>query len=302
MRFAPLLVLLACGLADALEEPDSLPPSRWDVSVRVDASTLGMSLYQSSRENEIRLEANNPPSVGLEVRYEGMGGAASFASGKLKEDVDVETDCWDLQWFWYFPRVGFDLYLQSYEGYAVEGDSLTEIVAHRDMRLSTQTFAVYTKLKGNVGVDAMNQPVARKEWISWLLYAVADVSHRRMESSTPVIPASLRERYGSIATLDRIDVLAPSLSTGLFVPVHFGPLYANAGMSVGLGVPFDLGDSDIRTTQSVKINLKIAIGWEGNGGGVGLVAVNDSNAEELEDAATAQFHSVTARFFAHRRF
>ncbi|MGE4289116.1 MAG: hypothetical protein AB7E36_10520 [Salinivirgaceae bacterium] len=99
-----------------------------------------------------------------------------------------------------------------------------------------------------------------------------------------------------------MDAYTFSLSGGYLLKMHLSKFYLNTGLSVGFGVPMVKSTSKIKVDYSIKVNLKLAMGYEGKKLGTGLYVVNDSDAFEFATDNTIQYHSIFLNLFVSYKF
>lgn len=261
-----------------------------------------MSLYSDGLAHRVRYSPNNPPHLNLGLWYEGLGGSIGFGSGKLKKDIDLETQVLDLQMFLTFRRIAVDVYWQRYEGYSGEDEEHGTTTLHPAAIMSTQGVNVYHKLLGNVDLMALRSPHQERRFLSYLLYAMGSVSHRRFETTEALVPPSQVENYPEQADLGLVDGSNASLSLGLQLPIHLWLFHFDPTFSFGLGLPIDHVEGRLGESVGAKVNMKLRSGMAGPAGGVGVNIDADSDALENADGSTFQFHSVRIGFEGSRRF
>lgn len=264
--------------------------------------SLGMSLYQGDLAHRVRFKSNNPPRVSLGLWHEGLGGSVGFGSGRMKEEIDLETRYLDLQLFLTFHRIAVDVYWQRYEGYYSEDEEHGTTTLHPAATMSTQGVNVYRKLLGNVDLMSLRSPHQERRFLSYLLYAMGSVSHRRFEASEALVPPSQVENYPDQAGRGLVDRSNASLSLGLQLPIHLWLLHFDPTFSFGLGLPIDHVEGRLGESVGGKVNMKLRSGMAGPAGGVGVNIDADSDALESADGSTFQFHSLRIGIEGSRRF
>lgn len=306
-RLAPtrscVAVLLVAFLATRSVEASEVEPHRpWTVSFGLVSPSLGMSLYQGDLAHRVRFKSNNPPLLNLGLWHEGLGGSIGFGSGRMKEEIDLDTRYLDLQLFLTFQRIAVDVYWQLYEGYYSEDEEHGKIAIHPGATMTTQGLNVYRKLVGNVDLMALRSPHQERRFLSILLYAMASASHRRLESPTGIVPTGQWENYPRLADLDAVDRSSASLSLGLLLPIHLWIFHFDPAFSLGVGLPIDHVEGGIGERAGAKVNMKLRAGVAGPRGGVDLNIDADSDAMGSADGATFQFHSLRIGLEGSRRF
>lgn len=296
---AVLLALLAAPRLRA-SEPEKARP--WTVSAGLVSPSLAMSLYKEGRAHNITYKPNNPPRLSLGLWRRGVGGTLGFGSGKMKDDIDVETSYLDLQLFLTFSKIAVDLYWQSYEGYYSEDKATGTIEVHPDATMATQGLNVYHKLLGNVDLLALRAPHQEPRIFSFLLFAMASVSHRQFDTPIALVPASQWENYPDLGDLSQVNQSNASLSLGLIVPFHLGAFHFDPAMSIGMGLPFDHVRGRVGEQAGVKVNMKLRSGVGGPRGGVDFNIDADSDGMANRGGSTFQFHSLRIGLEGTRSF
>lgn len=302
-RLAVAVVLLASLAVRTNASDIELEPHRpWMVSFGLVSPSLGMSLYQDGLAHRVRFKSNNPPHLNLGLWHEGLGGSIGFGSGRMKEEIDLDTRYLDLQLFLTFPRMAVDVYWQRYEGYYSEDEEHGKIAIHPGATMTTQGLNAYHKLVGNVDLMALRSPHQERRFLSYLLYTMASVSHRRLESPTGIVPTGQWENYPRLADLGAVDQSNASLSLGLLVPIHLWIFHFDPAFSFGFGIPIDHEEGRVGKLPGGKVNMKLRAGVAGPRGGFDVNIDADSDAMERRDGATFQFHSLRIGFEGSRRF
>lgn len=309
-RLAPsakiVFVALTCFFAGqglAAEQTDSSRIRKWDLSLQMEGSNLGMDIYQKDLAHKIRYKPNNPPGFEVALSYEGVGGSFGFSAGKMKDEYDVSTHSLDLQLFWHRPRFGVDLYYQTYQGYYGEGDSAHGPLLYPHLEMSTQTANAYAKLCGNVDLTTLSSPDSLRSPLSWLVYASASVSRRKVSSPVSLVPAYEAAHYPDLAGFDGFETVVPSASIGLLLALRSGGgFYVAPGLGIGFGHPFDLTEGLEPMEGATKVNMRLMTGFADDAGGWGLHVFVDSDALKLHPNETAQIISMRLRLFKDWRF
>lgn len=262
----------------------------------------GMSLYQDGLAHRVRLTPNNPSNFQLGLWYEGLGASFGFGSGKLRKDIELETRVFDLQMFLTFPRFATDVYWQRYEGYASDDEEHGEIAALPEATMGTHGLNVYHKLVGNVDLVALRTPHQDRRFLSYLVYAMGSLSHRRFEAPNGFVPAGQVENYPEQADFALVDQSNASVSVGLLLPIHLWLFHFDPAMSLGFGLPVDHVEGRIGERAGIKLNMKLRSGIAGAAGGVALNVDADSDAMETPEGNTFAFHSIRVGIEGSRRF
>ncbi len=275
-------ILVAQG--NAQNTTDTSRVRDWEVSLQIEISSLGLDFFQGDLAQKVRYEPNNPPGFKLGLRYGGIGGSIGYSTGRMRDEFAVSTQSRDLQFFWHRPRVGVDLYYQSYEGYFIEGDASRAPQLFPSLQMSTQTANVYAKILGTADLTALSAPSTFRQTAAWLVYASAGASHRTVSSTSD------------------LDALIPSASIGALAAIPLGTFYVAPGLGIGIGYPFDLSEPPADMERATKFNLRLMAGSVSSSGEWGLHAFQDSDLLDFASGTTFQFTSLRLRLFKSWKF
>jgi len=294
-KYHPALVSFAFSLtltSSALALADDRTPIT--ISIQATLPTLGYSIYNDIQS--IEYSTNNSIIPKLSIQRGGLGGSYGTSTGRLDDDIALDTRSRDFQGFYYFDKIGLDFYYQEYRGYYIDKEPVLSEDYFPDLAARTYTLNYYHKISGSNKMSAMSTAIPSTRTISTLYYAMASISNRSLQSSKTFIPAANSSAFPAIDTLNSFHIVNASLSAGLYVPVHINKWYFNTGLAVGLGTPITRFSDDIKSDYSVKVNIKASMGYASKKFQFGMDVSNDSDAFELISQDTIQFHSIRVNF------
>ncbi len=263
------------------------------LSWQFDTSTLEISLYNDLQD--LDFETNNGPINRIAFEHGDYGLSYGYSLGRSEESISLTTQAQDFHGFYYFENNGFDFYFQEYRGYYLKSELDEQTLLYRKLEARTYTLNYYQKVAGDGRIRSMNKPITSPMKLSKLYFLIAGISDRQLIGENPIIPDRYTADFSTIDSLTEYHVVNATLSGGGYLSYHVGPWYVNGGLSAGFGYPISRPSDDIATEYSIKVNIKVSMGYSGPRYGFGLEAANDSDAFIVADDNTLQFHSITVR-------
>ncbi|MBN1252056.1 MAG: DUF4421 family protein [Bacteroidales bacterium] len=272
----------------------------FNATAQLEFPILGLSLYNNS--SELKYSPNNSLVFKLGLQYKNLGLTFGFGSGRMDTLYNVTTKYFDFQGFYYFKKIGTDIYFQNFKGYYIDEILISDEALLPDMQTQTWTVNQYFKLGGSNNISDLISAISNNKKFSFIFFAMGSVSHRKIKSSQNLIPLSEELKLPSFNELKNFDTYCLSASAGMLLKFHTSKYYMNQSLSVGLGYPISKSDIEINNIYSIKINLKLIAGYQGNRFCTGMFVVNDSDAINYEEDYTIQFHSILINFFLKYKF
>lgn len=267
------------------------------ISLRLSGSSLMMNLFDNN-DADITKDylPNNPISISFGLFYKGFGGyfGKGISIGDLVEDI--ETTYTDVQIFYYFSTIGFDVFYQDYKGYYHKSDIYSNIQRFDNLILRTYGVNFYYKVLGSCDLSKLNYiAIDEVSKLSWVMYIVASLSERQMNSEIPILTSYDVSTFSRFENVNKLDFIIPSLSLGLFVPFHTLNFSINPGLSLGVGYP--ISNYDPNPLLTVKGSIKMNMQYIHKSFVVGSTANGDFDSIIYDNSQGFQFISIKVNLY-----
>ena len=280
------LILLVLGIPVAGFSDEK----RSDIKLSFFANFPTLTTSVSNNSSSIDYKTNNGVIPNVGVSYGKYGFSIGLGSGSTDKNIAVSTTNRDFQGFYYFEKHGVDFYYQEYKGYYIDKTPLQAEDYFPNLRLKTYTLNYYYKLGGSNALSAMSKEIPSSKSLSSLYYLIASLSDRSLNNSKSIIP---QNEVANFPELKKFQILNATLAAGVYYPMHWRNWYLNPGIAVGYGIPLKRFSDNLNTSFTVKVNLKLSMGYAGKTYGFGLIVADDSDAFEGKNNNAIQFQSLT---------
>ena len=285
-----------------------------ELTVRAFVLAPMMTAFLKDPETEYELEfkPNAPLSAGARVSYAGYGLAYAHPVDTLEDEAEYgESDLTDLQIYSHHARFGVDAYYQRVRGFFLsdpaaggEGCEQGDPCALRP-KLEIQHVGLngYYVWDPDFSLSAAFDQGARQLVSAGSFLLLAGLNRVRLANPGPIAPPGAE--LGPDALFREGTFYGLAVAPGYGHTFVWDDWFVSPALFAGLGLQYreDRAGGARRSGvgYSVKANLKMAAGYNGEDWLGGLIAVADGPAFKLEEASI-QLVSGQIEIFIGRRF
>jgi hypothetical protein len=255
------------------------------------------------KSDDIDYSANTPLSVGASLFYKSFGLSVSKeAQNSQDKNVYGKTSFTDIQIYYYSRKYACDASYQKYKGYYLEnagsygyvqGDANSR---RPDIRALNIGFDFYYIFSDNFSFNAfMNQTERQNKW-DWSFLLLGSFNQFNLSSNRSLIPDSQKSFFGNDADYTGGKYSVLSIAPGLAISIPFYNFFISAAMFAGYGISLSKDQNSHGTISgtdaSVKINMKVGFGYNGDKFFTGMSISLDSTAP-IKDGAKASHQTFS---------
>ena len=235
------------------------------------------------------------------LRYKQLGFCYNFGQSLSEDEYDLETVFYDIQGSLYLGRWGGDLNMQNYRGLLCE-DSTGELFPYPELQTRAFTVNLYRRFGGNTDLSSFYCTREKDNRYSYFFFGLGSLSFRSLKTEISLIPDPYLPYYESLPGLRHMTLISPTLSAGAYGSLNWRSVELYASLSAGFGPALLEANIDLEPYYTIKVNLKTGSVFHGDRVTLGLAAGNDSDALQLSDDRTIQFHTIKVDLFLLYRF
>ncbi len=291
------LILLSVPFIGA-EQGDT---GKWEIEAGYVLPLSSFDIYGETSLSDLSYGSNNPVAFKLGIRYEQLGFSYNFGQSPSENEYDLETVFYDLQGSLYLGRWGGDLNIQNYRGVLCE-DSTGEFFPYPELQTRAFTLNIYRRLGGNTDLSSFYYTREEEPPFSYFFFGLGSLSFRSLKTETSLIPDPYLPYYGTLPGLRHMTLISPTLSAGAYGSLNWRIVELYASLSAGFGPALLEANIDLEPYYTIKVNFKTGSVFHGDRFSLGLAAVDDSDALQLSDDRTIQFHTIKVDLFLSYRF
>ncbi|MBP8082474.1 MAG: DUF4421 family protein [Spirochaetes bacterium] len=285
--------------------------NKLSIRVFLNPSTF-MTLSMSKDDESVKYKANHRGALGLGLSYNGYGLSAIVKKNKncfKDEDEYGKTNYNDFTFSKYGKHIGAEFFFRRYSGMYIENNSSSlpqQGKKRNDVKLTFFGCYINYTFFDEFSFNEILKQSERRLGFSWSPLAGIYYDYFKFTSDGNLIPQDRTNDFPEFLQIKSSSYSGGGILAGIGAKYCFSlKLYLSASISMGYGTgifKINIDNTTSKHTLSSKSIVKLAVGFNGDSFGCGVIGSSEQSTYYINDTASISPFANYIEFFILFRF